>query len=197
MLASVVVHLIPHRPLEPTHVTRRPYREGTGPDGEASSIRSAPPISSHGRDRSNMPKRAVITLVSATLSLVSQAALAGPFRMACYFASQNCGREVVDIVSERFTARYPSANWEIVVLAEFTPYAGGGGVGYAIAGVSRRQSGANGQALVPKERFVSTSRRNGAPVSPTQAAAETVEVVRHAVEQLMVACERSPNCNVD
>lgn len=114
--------------------------------------------------------------------------------MVCHYPSKNCGSEVVDIVSDRFTSRYPSDQWQLVVLAEFTPYTNGGGVGYAIAGVAKKITS---QAMVPRNRFVSTSRRVGRTLLPAESTKESIQLVREAVEQMMLACDKTLNCDID
>ncbi|OGB30191.1 MAG: hypothetical protein A3F78_04645 [Burkholderiales bacterium RIFCSPLOWO2_12_FULL_61_40] len=147
----------------------------------------------------DMKHAAKLMLIAFFLFLAAKSAVAGPFSMVCHFPSKNCGSEVTDIVSDRFTSRYPSSKWQIVVLAEFTPYSNGGGVGYAIAGVSRKISSPQSatQALVPHQRFVSTSRRVGRNILASEAVEETIQLVREALEQMVVACENTSNCNVE
>jgi hypothetical protein len=142
---------------------------------------------------------AKFVLFAVLIVPVSTSTFADQFSMVCNFSSKNCGSEVVDLVSSRFTSRYPSDKWQIVVLAEFTPYSNGGGVGYAIAGVSRKPlppQSAN-QAFVPRNRFVNTSRRIGRHISPAETTEETILLVREALEQMMVACDNTQNCNIE
>lgn len=145
-----------------------------------------------------MPKIPTIFRFALSILIASIAvtAHAGEYSMGCFFATKKCGSTVVDLVSERFTTRYPATKWEIVVLAEFTPYLNGGGVGYSIAGVSRKVAGTQ-QPTVPRHRFVSTSRRTGEHISLSETQAEVDQLVRDSIEQMMAACANSPNCNID
>jgi len=109
------------------------------------------------------------------------------------YGDNGCAEHIRDLVTDDFTQRYPADKFKIVVVYAFIPYSDGGGVGYAMAGVSPVLK-ANGIdfAIVPKQRYSWTSLRRGPHVSPREKNELEVSLIRGAVENLMEACRKGP-----
>jgi hypothetical protein len=135
--------------------------------------------------------RCCFVLIAVFFSSLS---CAGEFRVHCFTDLSDCASKVSDIVTDKFTNRYPVARYKIVVLSEFLPYSDGGGVGFAVAGVSPLLKDGAGQ--IPSRRYTSTIRIVDRSMSAFDVTKKTEELLRSAVEQLMAACERSVNCDV-
>ncbi|MCW7753394.1 hypothetical protein OOT00_05265 [Desulfobotulus sp. H1] len=126
--------------------------------------------------------------------LIGVSALAGEFKIHCFADLGECASKIEGLVSEKFTRHYPASHFHIVVIAEFQPYGSGGGVGYALAGVSPLLE--DGTTQFPIHRFATTVRINDRVMGPYDVAEETAEVMRRSVEQMMAVCDRSPDCAV-
>lgn len=138
-----------------------------------------------------------VLLLLAAMIFSSQPAHAGRYVLTCLSELPDCSTRLKDIVTDKFTNKFPHTDWEIVVIAEFQPYSDGGGVGYAVAGVSPSlRSGTKEYTLAPIKRYSATKRINGRNLGPYEVLDETHSLLRRAVEQLMVACETSSTCDV-
>ncbi len=133
------------------------------------------------------------------LLAISIPTFAEPFFCNSY-GEVNCAKNVADLVTKKFAKRFPASTYEIVMVANFDPYSDGGGVGFAIAGVSRRlldKSKSSGPSLMPVNRFISTVRIDkGKYLGPRERTEETIQLMRRAVELLMDACEREERCDI-
>ena len=146
----------------------------------------------------NIIRRTFLLLSAVLLPLVAQAC---EYRMRCFFSHQQCAALIAEIVSERFTTRYPADKWQIVVIAEVHRFSNGGGTAFSIAGVAPRLPSEPGvgaaPAAVPKQRFSSVMNIAGPRHLAGKEEIEELEnVIRRSVENLMTECERTPNCNV-
>lgn len=128
------------------------------------------------------------------VGLIAFTGYAGEFQVSCFSNLGGCSARVKNVVTDKFTRHYPASRYEIVVLAEFQPYSDGGGVGYAVAGVSPVLR--DGTTQFPVRRYASTVRIVDRSMSAFDVTRETEMVMRDAVEQLMAACDRSTNCDV-
>jgi hypothetical protein len=128
--------------------------------------------------------------------LVIPAVSAGEY--VCHsFGKNGCSEHIKDIVTDRFTGKYPSDKFKIVAIYEFMAYSSGGGVGYAIAGVVPRIR-ANGAEItqIPARRFIATQRLNGKTIDARQQTTLEIETMRSAVDDLMAECDRDKNCDL-
>ena len=127
----------------------------------------------------------------------SASADVGNFHMRCFFEHNKCAALIRDIVSDRFTVRYPADQWQIVVIASVHRFSNGGGTAFAVAGVSPRSRNDQQPGIVPSYRFSSVVNDPG-PLQLTsrQALNELEEAIRGAVENMMTACETSPECRL-
>lgn len=132
--------------------------------------------------------------VTALIAMFSLPSMAGEFRVHCFGPVSNCATKVNDIVTDKFSQRFPATRYQIAVVAEFQPYSNGGGVGYAVAGISPVLK--DNTTQFPINRFSATTRIIDRKISPYDVTKETEELLRRAVEQLMAACDRSPSCDV-
>jgi hypothetical protein len=113
------------------------------------------------------------------------------------FGKNGCTEHIADIVTDRFTSKYPSDKFMIVAIYQFMVYSDGGGVGYAVAGVVPRVR-VNGTEItqVPARRFNATKRLNGKNVDARQQNVLEIETMRSAVDSLMAECDREKNCDL-
>jgi len=74
--------------------------------------------------------------IALLVTLVCIPSYAGEFRVSCFSSLSDCASKVTDLVTDKFTQRFPASRFKIAVVAEFQQYSDGGGVGYAVAGVS-------------------------------------------------------------
>lgn len=125
-------------------------------------------------------------------TLLSIPCFAGEFRVSCFSELNDCSSIVTDIITDKFIAHFPASHWKIVVIAEFQPYSDGGGVGFAIAGISPAPT----PTLAPLHRFTATTRIVDRRIGPYDRTSETRELIRRAVENLMSKCDLSQECDV-
>lgn len=114
------------------------------------------------------------------------------------FGDAGCSEHITNVVTEKFTAKFPAKKYKIVVIYDFHTYSDGGGVGFAAAGVAPRLEGKySDRSLVPKWRFIATTRiDNTRKLSPYDKTNEKIELIQRAVQNLMEDCERSPSCDI-
>jgi hypothetical protein len=136
------------------------------------------------------------TFVLIGLALLCHRAFAGEFRATCY---GNVNASLFkDIVTDKFTEKYPSSRFTIVVISNFQRYSNGGGVGFAVAGVVPKNGNSKNYEFVPIHRFMATTARTaaGEHLTAKEAVEKEKETARDAVADLMSACDLSPNCEV-
>lgn len=139
-------------------------------------------------------KAALIAVVAG----LSFPVFAGQFACSSY-GNAGCTDEVKDIVTEKFTAKYPVAKYEIVVVYDFQKYSDGGGVGFAMAGVAPKVTETQKYgdlSLMPLSRYITTQRITSTDVNPYQATKYNISNMRRAVQLLMEACDRDAKCDV-
>jgi hypothetical protein len=121
---------------------------------------------------------------------------AGEFRCSS-FGKNGCTQHINDIVTERFTSKYPIEKFQIVAIYDFREYSDGGGVGFAVVGVVPRiRVNSVEITQVPTRRYHATKRLVGANVGPRQQAALEIETLRTAVDNLMAECDRLKDCDL-
>ena len=129
---------------------------------------------------------------AAALVFLGSNANAGEFSLQCYASINDCATIARDLVTTKFTTKYPSKRWDIVVIADFQRYSNGGGVGFAVAGVVP-----TGTGQAPVRRVSATIRIDDTRKIDANGETDlTVEVLRDAVTELMAACDRSSKCDI-
>jgi hypothetical protein len=110
----------------------------------------------------------------------------------------SCDGLFVDIVTDKFTAKYPHTEWKIQAYAKYSIFSNGGGAGHAFVGVVPKLKGKNGKELdlIPDWRFSRTSSTTN-DVSPLQKNEELRLMLRKATEAMMAQCDASKNCDID
>lgn len=134
------------------------------------------------------------SLATGALILVAAAAQAGPFRMVCsyqYESLSKCAEMTNDIVTERFTAKFPADRFTIFVHSDLHSYSNGGYVAYAVAGVVP-----TGSLQFPLRRYSTTTFERERRADHLRLAEVEKENFRDAVKQLMDKCDLSPTCDV-
>lgn len=127
---------------------------------------------------------------------VSSNAIAGEFRIHCFYDQGRCSALITDIVSDRFLARYPPDKWQIIVISEVHRFSNGGGTAFAVTGVSPFSSGSKSTSI-PAYRFSSVVNVPGPRQLTSRESVDELEgVVRRAVESMMTACETSRECRL-
>lgn len=140
-------------------------------------------------------KKLAHVLVTATLA-VTPLAFAGDFSVSCTYKNNNfknrCATVLSDIVTEKFTMKFPSSKFEIFVYSNIIGFTNGGFSAHAVAGVVQKNSG-----QFPVNAFSSTLM-NGTEkkFSQIDLANSELENYRAAVKSLMEQCEISPDCDV-
>lgn len=140
----------------------------------------------------NVKTAAIIGLTSLSFSVS-----AGEY--ICHaFGDTGCAEHVTNVVTNKFTAKFPATKYKIVVIYDFQTYSDGGGVGFAAAGVAPHLKGQySNRSLVPTWRYNATTRiDNTRKLSPYDKTNEKIELIQRAVQNLMEECERSPNCDI-
>jgi hypothetical protein len=134
-------------------------------------------------------------LVLITGMVFSQGAAAGEFSVACSYTNENvkgCANKIADLVTDKFVAKFPAAEYQIFVHSDIHNYTDGGYAAYAVAGVVPK-----GLGQFPISKFAS-SNINGTNKMFTriQLADQELKTFRKAVSNLMEQCEISPTCDV-
>lgn len=135
----------------------------------------------------------VKSLIAACVLGAPLQASAGQFSVACQHKTQilynGCGENVRDIVTDKFTDRYPKH--DIFVLSDHIQFSDGSYVVYARAGVSPR-----GTFEAPRYNF-SAFRTVAASHENTALAMGRAEarIVRDVVQDMMDECATSKNCD--
>jgi hypothetical protein len=142
--------------------------------------------------RFTFKKCAIIGLASLSFS-----AFAGNFHAVGLGSGVDISGNISDLVSDKFIAKFPATKYSITVIYDFHTYTDGGGVGFAVAGVTpRNQDASKGWYYAPYHRYTSTRRMTGQSINSYKKNELTIEVIRQAVELLMAECDKSPTCDV-
>ena len=117
------------------------------------------------------------------------------FSVACSIKNENlsrCALLVADIVTAKFTARFPSTSYEIFAHSNIQEFSNGGFSAYAIVGVIPRNSG-----QFPLRTYSSTTiDGSGKIYSLVELSEIELRVYRQAVSNMMERCEISPKCDI-
>jgi len=92
-----------------------------------------------------------VALASAGLTFF-QGAVAGQFSVFCSYQNDNiqeCAEVVSNIVTDKFTARFPAKKYQIFVHSNIHSYTNGGYAAYAVTGVILK-----GSDQFPEKRFL-------------------------------------------
>lgn len=137
-------------------------------------------------------KKMLFVLCMSVVPAVS----AGEYR--CHsFGKNGCTEHIADIVTDRFTSKYPADKFKLVAIYQFMDYSDGGGFGFAVAGVVPRIRIDGAEiAQIPARRFIATQRLNGKNIDARQRNVLEIETMRSAVDNLMAECDRDKNCDL-
>ena len=134
------------------------------------------------------------SLCIIVLLLCSRKSLAGEFRTSCY-AEIACSSNITDIVTDRFTKRFPVKRYEIVAYVNGTTFDDGVLIAYAAVGVSPREYGKYEKlSLFPLNRYEVSW--HGALDGNTTLQIREIQVLRRAVQDLMRRCATAKGCNI-
>lgn len=141
-------------------------------------------------------KKIITTLL---LLAVSQIAAAGTFHYKAtgsYLRTSDLDGKLSDLVTNKFTEKYPSKKWTIYVQTS-TANANSDGSALYFVSVGVGPRGLNG--LQPADRtwehISSDPKTVNASVKDKKP--YIVELVRERVLSMMDECEKSPNCDID
>lgn len=137
-----------------------------------------------------------VLIVTLWFTVASQA-WAGEYRCKGY-TTITCAEHIRDIVIEKFTTKFPANLYTIVVISDYDAFTNGGGVGFALAGVSPRvtEKKYGELAYMPLLRFKASRRDVGSSVTPAMKRQFEIGLLRTAVADLMEYCETDENCDV-
>lgn len=126
-------------------------------------------------------------------------AQAGMFSYDCSPVENiSCDGLFSDIVTDKFTTKYPHTEWKIQAYARYSIFSNGAGAGHAFIGVVPILKGKNGKELdlIPAQWFSRTSSTAN-DVSPFQKNEELRLMLRKATEAMMAQCDATKNCDLD
>lgn len=134
-----------------------------------------------------------IILLFAIL-LITNNSFAGTFRYACGASEVNCDGLFNDIVTDKYIAHYPAEKFEIFVYSKNVPYSDGSGVTQTIVGVVERNNST--YTHFPNSWWTRTDyfENMGNAYKKTERLQQSV---RTAIQNMMAACQDSPNCKID
>lgn len=119
--------------------------------------------------------------------------VAGDFYTSCY-SDISCSTNITNVVTDRFTTRFPSSRYEIVAYVDSDTFGDGQSIAFATVGVTPRTHGRYGEmSLFPVRRF--SVYWHGSLGSKTLQI-EEIEVLRMAVADLMKSCAQTKSCNL-
>ncbi|MGQ0710480.1 MAG: hypothetical protein ACT4NV_12105 [Rhodoferax sp.] len=119
---------------------------------------------------------------------------AGEFNVACSYDNENieeCAKIISDVVTDKFTSKFPASRFSIFVHSSVHAYSRGGYVAYAVAGVVPRGSGE-----FPVRYFSSSAMNGEKRVDGLELSKIELENYRDVVRQLMNKCEIAQACDV-
>lgn len=140
--------------------------------------------------------KAAAHAVLATMALgFGSSAMAGEFSTFCSYTNSNlqkCADVIADLVTDKFIARYPAAQFQIFIHSNIHYYSSGGYSAYAMAGVIPKDSAQFPVRLFSNTNINGSDRKFTGP----QLAEQELVTYRAAVRNLMERCEASPTCDV-
>jgi hypothetical protein len=135
--------------------------------------------------------KSIIAMLAVTIcpSVVE----AGEFNVVCYTFHKNvspCAENIADIVTEKFTAKFPASKYSIWIYSNAMPFPSGEYVAWAESAVIRR-----GSTKFPLRRSATSKiGRDNISNSLLPVANLELEVFRSVVTRMMEQCEVSPSC---
>lgn len=119
--------------------------------------------------------------------------VAGDFYTSCY-SDISCSPNITDVVTDRFTTRFPSSQYEIVAYVDSDTFGDGKSIAFATVGVTPRTHGRYGQlSLFPVRRF--SAYWHGSLGNKTLQI-EEIDVLRMAVAYMMKSCASTKSCDI-
>lgn len=139
-------------------------------------------------------RQSLRVFVAACFALsIALPAVAAPFGFYCRSDVQ-CEGLFDDLVIDKFTTRYPHAQWRIFVESHAYSFGDGAGAAHASVGVTPAPAGK--QILFPRKTIGHIVTRENVKSAYAKQQMER-EAIRAAVESLMAGCDDSRNCNLD
>jgi hypothetical protein len=134
--------------------------------------------------------------VALILTLASQIATAGKFNWNIEgggFKGSDLNGRIEDLVSSKFTNRYPNDNWTIYIFASTA--SGSPAINFASVGVARKGK----QGMMPANRIFNSYAFNSSfdNASLREKKPWLIDGIRNALTAMMDECEKTPNCNID
>jgi len=137
--------------------------------------------------------------IASSLIVASKIACAGTFYVDVVgggIKPQQVVNEISDVVSDKFTTKYPDTKWAIHIYMT-TGNAGSDGTAlvFAFAGVAPR----NASGIMPANRVWTSMSRypKAVNMSLVQKHPLMLAEMRQAVQNMMNDCQKSPNCDID
>jgi hypothetical protein len=134
--------------------------------------------------------KSIIFAIISSLFLLSNAS-AGPFSVDCLgLNGVDCGGLIADIVTTKFTDKYPESDYQITLLVIQTK----NGITASHASVAPKINAPSGFAPIGTRAWVVTKLSEDS--SAVGLIKTKLESCRQAVISLMEHCEASPDCDV-
>ena len=134
--------------------------------------------------------RFVIAAVFAVL--LSARANAGQFGFYCR-SDVSCVGLFNDLVTDRFTTKYPSTRWHIFVLSNVYTFGDGSGAAHATVGVTPNTT--DKQVVLPTNTWRHILSRSTVRGAYEKQQLER-DVIRSALEARVAKCDDSPECRL-
>jgi hypothetical protein len=119
---------------------------------------------------------------------------AGEFTVACSYKNDNlkqCANIISDLVTDKFTSKFPSSKYSIFIHSNIHSYSSGGYAAYAITGVIPKDSGDFPIRMYNASIMNGQDRATSLELSNVE-----LENYRDAIKQLMDMCEISSTCDI-
>jgi hypothetical protein len=149
----------------------------------------------HSEAKTPMKLSKFCSMALAALAIVAVPARAGDFNVFCSYTNENlqkCAAVVSDIVTDKFTQKFPATKFQVFVHSHMQAFTDGGYAAYAVAGVIPKGSGEFPDYRVSTTNIDGTSKM----FSGVQLAEIEKSNYRSAVRALMEKCEISPSCEI-
>lgn len=135
-------------------------------------------------------------LAGLFLASAAGVAAAQPMVIDC-FAPTDCRRAIGDALSPAFARAVPAAKHRLVVFGSVHRYADDRAAAYAVAGVAERVTHEGTElTLMPLMRYSASVPLERPGLTEADERRALDQAVRAAVDRMMQACARSPDCKV-
>jgi hypothetical protein len=128
----------------------------------------------------------------AALFVATVSAHAGAFSFNCS-TDVSCSDLLSDVVTEKFTTKFPNDIYEIFVLSHTSVFSNGTSASYAVVGVVPKSKLSH--YFAPNRSWDSVSYY-GSLGNAYDKQNKSREIIRKAVESMMAACEDSKGCEI-